>query len=293
MLLFATDAWLGIDGSVSGGSDDFSDRLGVPSAGSGEVFLLSSEQIRSCSGALFQRPSIARNLVRLAERRFVLCRFRHPVLLGIMPTLAKICHMVSDTDVASWKRALPVCLVASRVLLAPVAIWMAIEGFPRWLWLLQMALATLSDVYDGKLARRFGTVTPGLRQADSIADTVYALAVCASLYIAEPEIVMSHLVGIALVIGLEAARYPLDWFRFGRGASYHAWSARIFGVSLIVAVFFAMGFSIGVPFLWIAFGIGVLSELEGIAISLVLPRWTHDVPHLGHALAIRREAGTR
>ncbi len=187
-----------------------------------------------------------------------------------------------------YQRWIPWSLVVSRVLLAPVAVMIAASGLPRWTWLLVSALVALSDLYDGKLARRWGTVTPGLRQADSIADTIYALAVGVSFYIAEPAIWATHAWAIWLVIALEAARYPLDWVRFGRGASYHAQSARLFGASLIPATFLIMGFGYAGPFLWVALAIGVVSEVEGIAISLVLPRWTHDVRHVGVAWGIRK-----
>lgn len=187
-------------------------------------------------------------------------------------------------------RWIPWSLVALRVLLAPVAVALAWSDLPRWIWLLQGAVAALSDIYDGKLARRWGTVTPGLRQADSIADTIYALGVGASFFIGEPAIWAEHAPGIGLVILLEAARYPLDWARFGRGASYHAHSARAFGIALIPVTFLVMGFGYAGPFLWAALALGVWSELEGAAMSLVLPRWTHDVPHLGVAWAIRRDA---
>lgn len=188
------------------------------------------------------------------------------------------------------KRWIPWSLVGLRLVLAPVAVWIAWADLPRWIWLFQGAIAALSDIYDGKLARRFGTVTPGLRQADSVVDTFYALGVGASFYIAEPEIARSHGWAIGLVIALEALRYPLDWARFGRGASYHAWSARLFGILLIPVTFLIMGFGYAGPFFWAALALGVVSELEGVAITLILPRWTHDVPHIGAALAIRRAA---
>jgi CDP-diacylglycerol--glycerol-3-phosphate 3-phosphatidyltransferase len=188
------------------------------------------------------------------------------------------------------QRWIPWSLVGSRLALAPVAVAIAWMGLPRWMWLLQFAAAALSDVYDGKLARRWGTVTPGLRQADSIVDTFYALGVGASFYVAEPQIWAAHQWGIILVIALEGARYPLDWYRFGRGASYHAKSARLFGASLVPATIAIMGFGYAGPLLWLSLTIGVLSELEGMAISMVLPRWTHDVAHLGVALEIRRKS---
>jgi len=188
---------------------------------------------------------------------------------------------------AQMKRLIPWMLVMSRILLAPVAIWLAIAHFSKPVWMGQFAFAALSDWLDGKLARRWGSATPGLRQADSIADTVYVLAIAVSLWISHPAIMVAHRWGIGLVIALELLRYPLDWWRFGRGASYHALSAKLFGVSLLVAVSAIMVFDYAGPFLWIALLIGVVSELEGIVISLVLPRWTHDVNSIRMALALR------
>jgi CDP-diacylglycerol--glycerol-3-phosphate 3-phosphatidyltransferase len=185
------------------------------------------------------------------------------------------------------KRLIPWLLVMSRIVLAPVAIWMAVIHAPKAAWMGQFAVAALSDWFDGKLARRWGTSTAGLRQADSIADTVYVLAVVISLWFSHQSIVLAHRWGIGLVIALEGVRYPLDWWRFGRGASYHAWSAKLFGMSLLVAVSSIMLFDDAGPFLWLALFIGVVSELEGIVISLILPRWTHDVKGVRMALEIR------
>jgi CDP-diacylglycerol--glycerol-3-phosphate 3-phosphatidyltransferase len=185
---------------------------------------------------------------------------------------------------------IPWALVATRVLLTPVAVAIAWAGWPRWLWLAQGAVAALSDIYDGKLARRWGVVSSELRQSDSIADTIYAIGVAISFWLAEPEILKEHIWGIAIVLGLEAVRYPLDWYRFGRGASYHAFSARLFGVALIPVCFIIMGFGYVGPFLWLALAIGLYSEIEGIVMSLVLPRWTHDVRDVSVAWEIRKAA---
>jgi phosphatidylglycerophosphate synthase len=191
------------------------------------------------------------------------------------------------------KRLIPWLLVMSRIGLAPVAIWLAIAHVSNLVWMGQFAFAALSDWLDGKLARQWGTATAGLRQADSIADTVYVLAVALGLWFSHPTIVHAHRWGIALVITLELLRYPLDWWRFGRGASYHAWSAKVFGVSLLVAVSTIMLSGHAGPFLWIALLIGVVSELEGMWISLVLPVWTHDVKGIKTAFEIRARAQRR
>jgi phosphatidylglycerophosphate synthase len=185
------------------------------------------------------------------------------------------------------KRLIPWLLVIARALLAPLAIWIAVAGLPAALWMGQFVVATMSDWFDGKLARRWGTATPGLRQADSIADTIYAFGIAISLWVSHPEIIYAHRWGIGIVITLELLRYPLDWWRFGRGASYHALSAKLFGVSLLVAVSMIVMFDYAGPFLWISLFVGLLSELEGILISLVLPKWTHDVRSLKSAIDIR------
>lgn len=191
------------------------------------------------------------------------------------------------------KRLIPWLLVLSRIVLAPVAIWLAIAQVPKPIWMGQFACAALSDWLDGKLARRWGTATPGLRQADSIADTVYVLALAISLWISHEDIIYAHRWGIGLVIALELLRYPLDWWRFGRGASYHAWSAKLFGMSLVIAVSAIVLFDDAGPLLWISLFIGIVSEVEGIAISLVLPRWTHDVKSVKAALALRASGKSR
>ncbi len=188
------------------------------------------------------------------------------------------------------RKLIPWLLVGLRVLLAPISILIIWTGLPHWLWLIQFVIAILSDIYDGKLARRWNVVTAGLRRADSIADTFYAFATLACCWIAEPEIIMNHLWGISLIAGLELARTPMDWYLFGRNASYHAYSAKLFGLSLIPVGIMLMGFGEVSGFLWFALAIGLYSELEGIAISLVLPKWTYDVKHIGIALALRREA---
>ena len=189
----------------------------------------------------------------------------------------------------SIKFYIPWSLVGLRVLLAAPAVYIAYIDAPRSMWLAIAFVAALSDLYDGKLARRWDVVSPGLRQADSIADTIFAFAVAGSLWFYEPQVVIDHAWGIGLVIAMELGRYPLDWAKFGRGASYHATSARVFGFAILVSVFLVIGFQLVYPIFWIMLALGVLSELEGIAMSLVLPEWTHDVKHIGRALEIRRK----
>ena len=65
----------------------------------------------------------------------------------------------NQTDLHKW---IPWWLVRLRVVLGSLSIGLVKLELPRWLWLLQFAVAILSDIYDGKRARRWGVATPGL-----------------------------------------------------------------------------------------------------------------------------------
>ncbi|WP_346837906.1 CDP-alcohol phosphatidyltransferase family protein [Microbulbifer sp. SAOS-129_SWC] len=187
-----------------------------------------------------------------------------------------------------YRWTVPRLLVALRLLLAPLAILLVLPDWPRWLWMVQFLLAIVSDIYDGKLARRWGTSSAGLRRADSIVDSIYTFACLAAFWLAEPQIIAAHWPGIVLVMALDLMRRIIDWSKFGRAASYHAHSMRAFGVSLIPVAILLLGFGQVYWVLWASLAIGCVAQLEALAMSLVLPRWTCDVKHLGIALALRR-----
>ena len=55
------------------------------------------------------------------------------------------------------KRHLPFALTALRLLPGPVALVCALANAPRWVNLPILVTGTLSDIYDGILARGFGS----------------------------------------------------------------------------------------------------------------------------------------
>ena len=73
------------------------------------------------------------------------------------------------------KRHLPFALTTLRLLLGPIALACAWTGVARLFFVPILVCGTLSDIFDGVLARRFGIATPGLRRYDSITDVVYYL----------------------------------------------------------------------------------------------------------------------
>lgn len=183
---------------------------------------------------------------------------------------------------------IPWSLIVLRIALTPVAAymgWIHAIGIP---YILLMVIAALSDVYDGVLARKWNVETGRLRQWDSIADTIFFIGVLFGMAFSFPELVRQNMIGIGVILGLEVVRYGFDYAKFRRGASYHARSAKIFGISLLVASLIIMGSGYTAYFLPVAIVIGIISELEGLAMSLILPEWTYNVKHLFKAIEIRK-----
>ena len=180
-------------------------------------------------------------------------------------------------------------LIYLRLSLTIVAVLFGYYRILGGAYILLLVVAAATDYYDGVLARKYNVETASLRQWDSIADTIFFLGVLAGMWIAYPKIYATYSWAIYSIIGLELVRYVIDWAKFRRGASYHAWSAKTFGVSLLIATIAIMGFGKPEPFLPVALLLGIISELEGLLMSLILKIWTYNIKHIGIALRMRKE----
>lgn len=182
---------------------------------------------------------------------------------------------------------LPRALVWLRVVLAPVIIVIAAWRPVPAAFASCLVLALLSDYFDGAIARRQGTATEGLRRFDSIADTVFCIAALGAVWLRHPDVVRDKSALLITLFAVESLRYVLDFLKFGREASYHMWSAKLWALALFLAFFMLL--VVGQDGAWVTAAIvfGILSDLEGLAISIVLPAWSHDVPTLLHAWRLR------
>ena len=96
---------------------------------------------------------------------------------------------------------------------------------------------------------------------------------------------------VAILIGvfiLEMVRYVFDFAKFHREASYHMLSSKLWGLVLGAATMALFAFGTSGWLFRVALILGIVCNLEGLAISMVLSQWTHDVPTLAHALRLRR-----
>ena len=185
----------------------------------------------------------------------------------------------------SW---VPVTLTTIRFLLGPAVVVLAWNNLPG-AWIAGCALiAIVSDIYDGIIARRLRIETALLRRYDSVADTVFYLAIAWAAWRLYPQAIRDNAAILIGVFTLEIARYVFDFAKFHREASYHMFSSKLWGLVLGAATMalFALGTSGWL--LRVALILGIVCNAEGLAISMVLPQWTHDVPSIAHALRLRR-----
>ena len=177
-------------------------------------------------------------------------------------------------------------LTLLRLALAPVVVALGLTRGMGVAIAILLVIGFLSDVFDGVIARRTGTATPILRRLDSMVDTVFYLGIAVAAWLLHRAELRPLLPLVLLVIATELATNALCWLRFRREASYHAWSARIFGLVLFAALLLLFGTGSAVLIVP-AIVVGLLSHVENAAITLTLPEWRYDVRSLLVAWRIR------
>lgn len=183
----------------------------------------------------------------------------------------------------------PWFLVRLRLRLGPAILlgaWLHIPG--SWL-AAGLAVAFLSDVFDGIIARRLGVATPELRLADSQTDVILYVFVLASLVMVRPDVLWAVRVPLAVLVVLQLLSWRMDRIKFGRPTALHSYTAKAWGITLFLASGAMFCLPQPEPYLWVALAMGYVSNLEDLAIKAVLPSWHHDVGSVWHAWQIRRK----
>ena len=191
--------------------------------------------------------------------------------------------------IAMARKWIPWAMVCIRALLGPALALVAWRAAEPQLWLGAMiAAGFVSDVYDGILARRWGTETPALRVSDSAADIVFYLSILVAVLLRHGPVIRERAWLLGAVLALEAGRFVFDWMKYGRMASYHSYVAKAWGVLLAVAMIALLCFDTAFWLVTAALVWGIVCEVEGLAMSLLLPEWTYNVKTLKKAFALRR-----
>ena len=195
-----------------------------------------------------------------------------------------------NRKVGAWRWLVPWSMVWLRAAFGPALALAALTSIDsRWLGLV-VILGLLDDIFDGILARRWRTETPALRRADSWADTLFYLGVAAALWSRNRTLMRQHLWLLIALGAFEVARHAFDWWKFRRAASYHSYLAKLWGLVMGVGVTFVISFGGPAWLVTIALLLGIAADCEGLAMSLILPRWQNDVKSLRIAWRLRQTA---
>ena len=183
---------------------------------------------------------------------------------------------------------IPAALVALRCAIAPYLLWDAWDGETGPLFIAAFLTAVLSDIFDGIIARRLGISTAGLRQADSWADRMLYGAVLTGAFLDHRPVMMAWRWGLGAIVLAQILWWGVNLAKYGRPASYHTYTAKLWGVALAVATVALFGWGDGGWSMGTAIAIGLIHTLEEIAMTLLLPTWQHDVLSINHAIKLRQ-----
>ena len=187
-----------------------------------------------------------------------------------------------------WKWNLPAAMVCFRAALGPALVLLALRRHSGLLLAGSMVCALISDIFDGVLARRWHIDTSRLRIGDTIADTIFYACVLIVILLRYPSALQHRWFLLTMLIAVEIGQHVFSFARYGRNASYHSILARCWGLLMASATIGLLGFGLDNWLLDVTLATGIVCNLEGFAMSLLLPQWRHDVPTLGHALRLRR-----
>lgn len=185
---------------------------------------------------------------------------------------------------------IPKVLILFRLLLAPIILGLAyFKGDDSKITIVVlMYLGLISDILDGIVARKQGVSSTSLRRMDSQTDMVFWLSIGFSTWILYPQLIANNYVSIYVILAMEVACYVISLVKFKKETCTHAFLSKLWGITLLVAFTSLIGFNhSGIPFA-LAIVMGLISHIDRILITIILPKWTHDIPSAYHAYLIRK-----
>jgi CDP-diacylglycerol--glycerol-3-phosphate 3-phosphatidyltransferase len=171
------------------------------------------------------------------------------------------------------KRHLPFALTTLRLLLGPIALLCAIAGVTHFIYLPILLAGTLSDIFDGILARKFGVATPALRRYDSITDIIYYLFILAVMWNLCRPVIAGNLWLIVLMLLSEAGCILICLIRFGKFPATHSYLAKFYALCLPGCLIALLVFNAGSWAILLLAVVALVTNSEIIAIH-----WLMDFP---------------
>lgn len=188
------------------------------------------------------------------------------------------------------KRHIPISLIIFRLVLGPLILGLVyfMQEECRTIVLILMYLGLISDILDGIIARQLNVSSEKLRRYDSQTDMIFWLSIGISTWLIYPELIQNNAIPIIIIFIMEGMCYIISIIKFKKETCTHAFLSKVWGITLLSAFTSLIGFNYaGIPFI-LAIVFGLISHIDRILITLILPIWTHDIPSCYHAYLIRK-----
>jgi len=195
-----------------------------------------------------------------------------------------------DNKKMSFIKHVPNALVVFRVLIIPFLVIDALDGTATRWFVIAFTAAFVSDLIDGPIARRFNAVSEFGSKFDSYADVLLFGAILFCVLKVHSQVVNAFWVPIAIVGSTQITSWLISLVKFGKLTHYHSYLAKFWAFTIAVSVISLFGFNYAGFFLWLTIICGVLSNIEDVIMTFILPEWACDVLTVPQALRLRKNS---
>ncbi len=140
-----------------------------------------------------------------------------------------------------------------------------------------LVAGTLSDIFDGLLARRLGVATPAWRRYDSIANVIDYLFVLGAAWILCRPVLERNGGLLALIILSVAAGVRLCCAKFGKYPATHSRLAKFYGPGLLSGLIALLVFNAGGWIINPLASVALVTNTEMVVIHLLMRQPPVDV----------------
>lgn len=185
---------------------------------------------------------------------------------------------------------LPIALIYSRLAIGIIMLVLSVAHIESYasLAILLLAIALITDIFDGIIARHLQVSTPRLRSLDSSIDQVFFICVLLATYVQHPDFFKSNTMKVFVLLGVEGVAYIICFLKFRKEIATHTIGAKVWTLLLVATLIEIIHRGDSLWLFNFCFWIGLLTRLEIIGIILALRQWTTDVPSFFHALRLRQ-----
>jgi phosphatidylglycerophosphate synthase len=168
-----------------------------------------------------------------------------------------------------WRPTPADALTLARLVAVPVLWLIAALGLRVHLGV-GIALAGLTDVLDGPVARATGRSSRVGSQLDSVADLVLMGSIVAWIAWLHPEFLRANAVPLVIWAVIGTVALLATWFRYGRVGNLHLYSAKAAGVVgyIFVVWLFVLG-DYSAAFFALAVGLAIIAATETLLAALL------------------------